>query len=73
MTGLLEKALKRVEALPEADQDAIAAQILESIEDEETWERTIEANRDRIGALAEEALEEHQRGETRPIQNLLDE
>jgi hypothetical protein len=32
VTGLLEKALKRVEALSETEQDAIAAQILESPE-----------------------------------------
>lgn len=71
MTGLLEKALKRIEALPEAEQDAIAAQILETIEDEEEWDRTVRADRERFRALADEALEEHRRGETRPIEDLL--
>ena len=73
MTGLLEKALKRIEALPEAEQDAIAAQILETIEDEEEWDRTLRADRERFRALADEALEEHRRGETRPIEDLLQE
>ena len=73
MTGLLEKALKRIEALPEAEQDAIAAQILETIEDEEQWDRTVRADRERFRALADEALEEHRRGETRPIEDLLQE
>ena len=39
ITGLLEKALRRVEALAEDEQNAIAAQILESLDDEETWAR----------------------------------
>lgn len=73
MIGLLEKALKRIEALPEAEQDAIAAQILETIEDEEEWDRTLRADRERFRALADEALEEHRRGETRPIEDLLQE
>jgi hypothetical protein len=32
MTGLLEKALERVQALSEQEQNAIAAQILESLD-----------------------------------------
>jgi hypothetical protein len=73
VTGLLEKALKRVEALSEKEQDAIASQILETLEDEESWDRHFEANRERFLALAEEAREEHRRGETRPIEELLGE
>jgi hypothetical protein len=71
MTGLLEKALKRIEALPEKEQDAIASQILDTIEDEDSWERSFQTNRETFRALAEEALEEHRRGETRPIEDLL--
>jgi hypothetical protein len=67
VTGLLEKALKRVEALPESEQDAIAWQLLEILDDEEAWERTFQANREKFEALADKALEEHRRGETLPI------
>lgn len=70
MTGPLEKALKRVEALSEMKQDAIAAQILESLNDEEAWHRNFDANREKFRALAEEAMAEHGRGETRPIKYL---
>jgi hypothetical protein len=35
MTGLLEKALRRMDALSEEEQNAIATQILESLDDEE--------------------------------------
>jgi hypothetical protein len=73
VTGLLEKALKRVEALSESDQDAIAAQILESLDDEEVWGETLHRNRDHFRTLAQEALDEHRRGETRPLDELLSE
>ena len=35
MTGLLEKALQRIEALSREGQDAMASQILETLDDEE--------------------------------------
>lgn len=73
MTGLLEKALRRVEALPEAEQDAIAAQIMETLDEEAAWDRTLQANPEKLAALVREAREEHRRGETRPIEELLDE
>jgi hypothetical protein len=37
MTGLLEEALRRVESLSQEEQDAIASQILETLDDEEAW------------------------------------
>jgi hypothetical protein len=73
VTGLLEKALKRVEALPDQEQDAIASQILETLDDEAAWERTFRDNQDHFRTLAREALDEHRRGETRPIEELLGE
>jgi hypothetical protein len=63
MTGLHEKGLKRIEALPEKEQDEIASQILDTIEEEGAWERSFQANRETFRALAEEALEEHRRGD----------
>ncbi len=73
MTGLLEKALKRIESLPENEQNAIASQILETLDDEESWDRFYATNREHFRALAEEAKDEHRRGETRPIEELLEE
>lgn len=67
MTGLLEKALERVQALPEQEQNAIAAQILESLDDEETWVRKLRERPELLRSLAREALDEHRRGETRPL------
>ena len=37
MTGLLEEALRRMEALSVEEQDAIASQIIETLDDEEAW------------------------------------
>ena len=71
MTVRLEEALKRVEALSQEDQDAIASQILESLEDEESWARKFRDRPDVLKRLADEALAEHQRGETRPLDELL--
>jgi hypothetical protein len=62
MTGLLEKALERVQALPEQEQNAIAAQILESLDDEETWARKLRERPELLRSLAREALDEHRRG-----------
>ncbi len=73
MTGLLEKALRRVESLSTEEQDAIASQILQSLDDEESWAQHFHENQDTFRALAKDALEEHRRGETRPIEELLGE
>jgi hypothetical protein len=37
MTDLLRQALQKVQALPREEQDALAAQILDSLADEEAW------------------------------------
>lgn len=73
MSPLLEKALEKVGVLPQAEQDAIASQILASLADEEAWRRRFAEKRDIIRRLAREALEEDARGETLPLDDLLDE
>lgn len=71
MTALLEKALEKVGVLPQDEQDAIASQILDSLADEEAWRKRFAARRDRLRQLARQALEEDERGETRPLDDLL--
>jgi hypothetical protein len=41
MTSLLEQAIRRAESLSAEQQDAIASQIIENIEDEEAWTRPV--------------------------------
>jgi hypothetical protein len=71
MTKLLEKALQKVAKLPADEQDAIASEILAELEDESAWARRFAATGDKLRRLAERALEEDQRGETRPLDELL--
>jgi hypothetical protein len=67
MTKLLEKALEKVSSLPQDEQDAIASQILAELEDEAAWERGFASQQGKLRRLADEALAEHRRGETRRI------
>lgn len=67
MTTLLEEALEKVGALSQEEQDAIASQILDSLADEEAWKKRFAVKRDRLRELAQEALAEDDRGETRPF------
>jgi hypothetical protein len=61
MTGLLQKALRRIEVLSEEEQSAIATQILESLDNEETWTRNLRERPDLLRSLTREAIEEHRR------------
>ena len=71
MTQLLEDALRKVGELSEDEQDAIASQILATIEDEEAWAKTLRKSPAKLRKLAAEALDEHRRGATRPLDELL--
>jgi hypothetical protein len=71
MTGLLQEALRRVESLSQEKQDAIASQIIDTLDDEEKWTRSFRANPGALRSLAHEALEEHRRGETCPLDDLI--
>ena len=71
MTQLLEDALRKVGKLPEDEQDAIASQILATIQNEEGWAKTLRKNPARLRKLAAEALDEHRRGATRSLDELL--
>jgi len=54
----LEKALERVGALPQDEQDAIAAQILASLADEEAWKKRFAEKRDVVRRMAKEAADQ---------------
>lgn len=71
MTGLLEQALRRLEALSADEQDAIASQIIETLDDEQAWSERLAAIPENLRDMAREAAEEHRRGETRPLDELI--
>ena len=66
MTKALKKAFEAASRLPDADQDELAAAILEELEADERWEATFARSQDALERLAEEALEEYRAGRTEP-------
>lgn len=71
MSTLLEKALEKVVALPEDEQDAIASQILASLADDDAWKKRFAEKRDVIRRMAREALAEDEGRLTLPLDDLL--
>ena len=71
MSTLSEKALEKVVALPQDEQDAIASQILNSIADESASKARFAEKRHVIRRMAREAIEKDERGETLPMDSLL--
>ncbi|MBD1892216.1 MULTISPECIES: hypothetical protein [unclassified Coleofasciculus] len=67
MSKLLEQAIARVMQLPETEQDAIAAFILEELEDEASWDRGFSQSQDMLAKLAAEALAEDRAGKTQEL------
>ncbi len=64
MTELLERAVEKIRDLPDDEQDAIAALILEELEDEVRWDRTFVRTQDALVKLAAEAMAEDHAGTT---------
>jgi len=71
MTNRLEEALARAAELPADEQDALAAIILDEIEDERRWAATFRASQDALVRLADEALDDSNRGETTSLDRAL--
>ena len=67
MTVLLEKALSKVSELPEEQQDALAALLLEEIEDEARWDASFADSQEMLAEMAAEAMAEHRAGQTQPL------
>ena len=67
MTQLLEKALTEVYKLSPEKQDAIAAIILEELEDERRWDKAFAESQEILSKLAAEALAEHRSGQTQEL------
>jgi hypothetical protein len=67
MTKALQDAFKLASRLPDDDQDALAAAILEEVALEEHWEATLAGSSGALGELADEALADHRRGRSEPL------
>jgi hypothetical protein len=67
MTELLERAFTEASKLPEKEQDAMAALLLEELSSEQRWEAAFAASQPQLSKMAQAALREFQDGETRPM------
>ncbi len=67
MTNKLKKAFDAAAKLPPAEQDALAAAILEEVRVDGLWEASFAKKAGALEGLAEEALAEHRSGRTRPL------
>ncbi|MEO1290230.1 MAG: hypothetical protein AAFV93_20965 [Chloroflexota bacterium] len=67
MTQLMEQALAQIATLSDEQQDTIAAIILAELESEERWEKLFEESQDLLSELADEALDEHHAGKSKPL------
>jgi hypothetical protein len=64
MTKLLEEAFAEARKLPEAEQEALAAWILEELASERRWQASLAKSLDVLVRMGEEALEEYRQGKT---------
>jgi hypothetical protein len=71
MTELLEKAFARASKLPPEEQDFLAQILLDDLASEELWEKSFAGSQNKLARLADEALAEYERGETKPLEEIL--
>ncbi len=65
MTALLQQAFAAA-AMPPAEQDALAARLLDELTAEDAFDRKLAATGSRLSGLAAEALAEHRAGQQSP-------
>lgn len=71
MTHALDAAVSAAGKLPPAEQDALAAILLEEIASEERWSEAFTKSAGLLESLASEALAESRQGKTKPLDELL--
>jgi len=67
MHKLLEIAFQEASKLPENEQNSLAKWLLEELEADRKWDTAFADSEDILEQLADEALEEHRRDKTRPL------
>ena len=67
MTRLLERAFQEASKLPDVEQNALAKWVIEELEAEHKWGKSFAASEDILDTLADEALDEHRQGKTKPL------
>lgn len=69
MTKMIDKAIEALRQLPASEQDAMAREVLARIEEESEWDTLIAtpSSQEWLERAARMALEQHNKGETQPI------
>ena len=67
MTELLKRAFELAQGLPDKEQDALAALIIDEMASDRRWQEAFDKSTDALDRLAEEALAEYRAGETLPL------
>ena len=70
MTQALSTAVATAAQLPEEDQDALAAILLEEMESEERWSALFADSLNLLERMANEAIQDFQSGRVQPIDQL---
>jgi hypothetical protein len=64
MTALLQEAFDKASTLPEDVQELLAKELLEEIEWETQWDRTLADSQPLLDQLTEKAMREYKEGKT---------
>ena len=67
MTQMLERAFTEAARLPEKEQDAVAALLLEELASEKRWDAAFGSSQAQLSEMARQALREFESGETRSM------
>jgi hypothetical protein len=67
MGRLLDKVIAETAKLPEGEQEAFAAFMLEELESEQRWDELFGRSQDLLARMADEARREHRAGLTQPL------
>ena len=67
MTRALRRAFEVASRLPDAEQNELAAAILEELAADERWEAALAQSPVALARLAAEALQEHRAGQTEAL------
>jgi hypothetical protein len=67
MTQLLERAIAQLKTRSIDEQDAIAAMILEELEDDRQWDESFARSPNLLAQMAAAAMEEYHTGQTQEL------
>ena len=67
MTQLLEKAIERLKAVPEQEQDAMARWLLSELEEDERWAATTDKYKDGVARMMKRVIADDEAGLCEPL------